>query len=202
MRAFEIGLGHAQCFSSFVRIGLRHGIGRPQAGEPRVIEPRLGEHRLRAGEVGAHPLRSLPRRPQRGLGNGDLLPGFRIIEPGEKLPGFHRVPLIHQHLRQPLLNARADRRLHPRLQRARAHDLGNDFATSHGVRDRRYRCELEFVNCESGQRGEDEPGEEAADGRSFHGCKICSDSWMNIQLANSRHSCATTKVGTKPSDGA
>ena len=114
-----------------------------------MIEPRLREHRLRAGEIGAHPLRRLLRRRQRGLGDGDLLLGFRIIEPGEKLPRFHRVPLIHQHLRQPLLNARADRRLHPRLQRARAHDLRDDFAASHGVRDHRHRRELELVNGES-----------------------------------------------------
>ena len=104
----------------------------------------------------------MPGGSQRGLGNGHLLFGFRIIQPGEQLARFHGVPLVHQHFRQPLLNARADRRLDPRLQRARAHDLGDDFATSHGVRDHRHRRELEFVNDENRERGDDEPDEQAA----------------------------------------
>ena len=133
-----------------------------------MIKPRLLEHRLRAGFVGAHPLHGSPRRRQRGFGDGDLLFGFRVIEPGEQLPGFHRVALIHEHLGQPLLNARADGRLDARLQRARAHDLGDDFATSHGVHDHWHRFELEFVDRECGQRREEEPSEEATDGRSLH----------------------------------
>ena len=146
VRPFEIGLGNAQGFSGFVRIGLRHGLSGNESALPSVIELCLREHRLRAGEIGADSFRRLLRRRQCGLRDSDLLAGFRIIEPGEQLAGFHHVPLIHQHLVQPALNARTDSCLYPRLKRARAHDFTRYFPFDDGVRQHRQRTEFDVID--------------------------------------------------------
>ena len=98
VRTREVGFGHPQGFGGLVRVRLRNRSCRGEFGHALVIELGLGQHRLGAGEVGTHSLRRLFRRRQRGCGNGDLLFRFRIVEPGEELPGFHGVSLIHPHL--------------------------------------------------------------------------------------------------------
>ena len=74
-----------------------------------MVEPCLRQHRFRTGEIGPDSLHRLFRCRQSCFGDGDLLLGFRIIQPGENLSCFDCVPLIREHFRQSLLNARAQK---------------------------------------------------------------------------------------------
>ena len=157
-----------QRLDRFVRVRLRDRVGCQQADQALVIQPRVRQHRFRSGQIRAHALRRLPRRRQRRFRDGHLLLDLRIIQPREQLPRLHLVALIHQHLRQPLLNASAHRRLHPRLQRARAHDFVGVGVLSHLRHDHLHRFNVEFINREARNPRYDEPWQDAAEKGVFH----------------------------------
>ena len=174
-----------QRLDRFVRVRLRNRVGGQQVQQALVIQPCLRQHRFRARQVRAHTLRRLSRRRQRRLRDGHLLLDLRIIQPCEQLPRFHLVALIHQHLRQPLLNACAHRRLHPRLQRARAHDFVGVGVLIHLRHDHLHRFNVEFINREARDSCHDEPWQDAAEEGVFHWSRMSAGKKRGVRAAYS-----------------
>jgi hypothetical protein len=120
-------------------------------------------HGLRASFVHPHPLRRGTRRRHGGFRRFHLKLEFAVVKPCEQLAGLNTVILIHQHFRQPFLNAWADNGLDTRFERPGAHHFARNRTGAYLMAQDGHRRESEAVGddhnnrCRQGQL-EDRPG--------------------------------------------
>ncbi len=122
-----------QSLRCLVKVRLGGNLAGQQLGCTSMVQLRLLEDRLGASFVGTHPFHRRTRSRQSSFRNGHLLLRLRIIEAGQQLTGFHRIPLVHEHFGQAFLEAGADGGFHTRLQRSGAHDFAAHFSRDDGV---------------------------------------------------------------------
>ncbi len=91
---------------------------------------------------------------------------LRVIEPGEKLAGCHRVSLIRENLDETLLDTCTYRCFDSRFEGACAHDLGGELSPGDSVARNRHGSKFEFVERERREEDDDDRGYDAA-GRTF-----------------------------------